>query len=329
MDPVSHAALGAGCAEAPAYAQRLRIAATLGGLAALAPDLDTLITSANDPLLVLEYHRQFTHALVFAPLGALACALLLHGWARRWLIFRHTYRCCLLGYASHGLLDACTSYGTELLWPFSDARIAWSIIPVIDPLLTLPAVALVGVSLYARRARYARIAVGWALAYLAFATMQHWRAESAGLEIARQRGHTPSRLEAKPALGGVLLWKTIYEYDGRYYVDAVRTGLSPTIFPGTSTAKLELRRDFPWLDPASRQAEDIERFRRVSDDFIAVDAAVPDRVVDMRYSMVPNEIAGFWAIVVDPDRPADQHVGFVVTREWAPDQAVRLLDMLF
>jgi hypothetical protein len=44
---------------------------------------------------------------------------------------------------------------------------------------------------------------------------------------------------------------------------------------------------------------------------------------------VPNEIAGFWAIVVDPDRPADQHVGFVVTREWAPDQAVRLLDMLF
>ena len=31
-------------------------------VAAMAPDLDALIQSSADPLLYLEYHRQFTHA---------------------------------------------------------------------------------------------------------------------------------------------------------------------------------------------------------------------------------------------------------------------------
>ena len=39
---------------------------------------------------------------------------------------------------THPLLDAHTAYGTQLFWPFSDERFAWSIISIIDPLFTLP-----------------------------------------------------------------------------------------------------------------------------------------------------------------------------------------------
>jgi len=35
----------------------------LGFLSGMAPDLDILIRSSTDPLLSLEYHRQFTHFL--------------------------------------------------------------------------------------------------------------------------------------------------------------------------------------------------------------------------------------------------------------------------
>jgi inner membrane protein len=301
----------------------------IGACAGLAPDLDTLIRSSTDPLLFLEYHRQFTHALVFVPVGALVCALLLHLWARTRLSFRQTYLACFLGYASHGLLDACTSYGTQLLWPFSDARIALSIVSVVDPAFTAPILVLIALALRRKSARNARIAAAWGLVYLTLGAAQHWRAATAGADIAANRGHTPIRLEVKPALGSLLLWKVIYEFEGRYYVDAVRTGFTPTVYSGESIAKLDLGLHFPWLTAGSRQALDVERYRNVSDDFLALDTTAPNRIIDMRYSMVPNEISGFWAIVLDPDATPDQHVGVVTTRNATFAHARRLIGMLF
>ncbi|MBM3854964.1 MAG: metal-dependent hydrolase, partial [Verrucomicrobia bacterium] len=67
VDPVSHVLLGASLGYA-ALGRRLgRTAAAVGGLAALVPDADIFIRSASDPLLAIEMHRGFTHALVFVP----------------------------------------------------------------------------------------------------------------------------------------------------------------------------------------------------------------------------------------------------------------------
>jgi len=328
MDPVSHAVLGASLAQSR-RADKFGTATLLGGLSALAPDLDALIQSPNDPLLLLEYHRQFTHSLAFVPFGALLCALLFSSFARRHLSFPATYAFCVLGFASHSLLDACTTYGTELLWPFSDARIAWSIVSAIDPAFTLPVLTLVVLAARRRAPRYAYFGAAWAIVYLAFGALQQARAEAAGAAVAGSRGHVPVRLEAKPALGSVMLWKVIYEYDGRYYVDAARVGFAATVAAGESIAKLDVTRHFPWLDPESQQSVDVERFRRVSDGFLAIDTAAPNRIVDLRYSMIPNEIAGFWAIILDPHARRDDHVELVTTTEGVAARAARLLDSLF
>ena len=329
MDPVSHGLLASSWSQSTARGNKLLPAAVLSAVSAIAPDLDVLIRSSTDPLLVLEYHRQFTHALAFVPFGALACAVVLHVWARAHLAFRQTYLFCLLGYASHCLLDACTSYGTQLFWPFFEQRVAWSIVSAVDPAFTLPLLLLVGLAALRRRASYAWAAALWAFAYLAFGAIQEQRAEAVGAANARDRGHTPVRLEAKPAFGSVLLWKLIYEHDGRYYVDAVRIGVASRVYPGESIAKVDARRDFPWLDPRSRQAVDLERFRRVSDDFLGLDAVSTGLVVDIRYSMVPNEIAGFWGIALDPNAPPDAHVDFVTTVDATSTDVVRLIEMLF
>jgi inner membrane protein len=317
-------------AQPGANARSLRAAMLAAGLAGLAPDLDVLIRSSVDPLLTLEYHRQFTHALAFAPFGALACALVVYRLVRNEIGFKRTYFACLVGYTAHPLLDAFTTYGTELLWPFSDVRIAWSTIAVVDFLFTGPIVLLLALGAVQRRARLAQLAFAWAALYLAFGVLQASRAEAAGSALAASRGHAPVRLEAIPALfSSLVLWKIVYEHDDRYYVDAVRTGFTTSSMAGESIAKLDIARDFPWLDPTDQQAVDVERFRRVAGGLLAVPEDAPNRVVDLRYSLVPNEIAGFWAIVLDSSAAPDAHVSLVATRENTRRDAVRLLRLLF
>ena len=206
MDPVSQAVLGASAAQSGAGTRQIRVAAVVGILGGMAPDLDVLIRSPSDPLLFLEYHRHFTHALAFIPVGSLLVAAFAYGlFARRHLTFRRTWLYAALGYATHGLLDACTTYGTQLLWPFSDARIAWNLGSVIDPLFTVPVLVLGLLSVLRRSAGMAQLALAWAIAYPLLGLVQRERAEAVGLAEALARGHTPLRLEAKPMFSTVWL----------------------------------------------------------------------------------------------------------------------------
>ena len=54
-----------------------------------------------------------------------------------------------------------------------------------------------------------------------------------------------SPLSAKPTFGNLLVWKTIYESEGVFYVDAVRVGLGSRHYPGAAVAKLDAARDLP------------------------------------------------------------------------------------
>ena len=83
MDPLTQGALGAALPQSTASKSNLITAGIFGFVAGMAADLDVLIRSTKDPLLFLEYHRQFTHSLIFIPVGGIICAILLH-----WLVGR-------------------------------------------------------------------------------------------------------------------------------------------------------------------------------------------------------------------------------------------------
>jgi inner membrane protein len=316
MDPLTQGLAGAALPQAAARRGAVAMAGLLGFLAGMTPDLDVLIRSSEDPLLFLEYHRQFTHSLLFIPVGGALCALLLHPLLgrRRGLTPLATWSFCTLGYATHGLLDACTTYGTQLFWPFSDVRIAWNAVSIIDPLFSLPLALAVVVAAWTGRRRFAVLGLCWAIGYLGLGLLQREAARALGEELARARGHATAEVVAKPSFANILVWKTVYRAEGRFFVDAVRTGWAPLQCPGESIAVLDRARDLPWLDPASQQARDIERFRWFSAGYVALAAPGSNRVIDIRYSLVPNEINALWSLELDPAKGPSAHAAYVVHR---------------
>lgn len=327
MDPVSQGSLGAAFAASAGRGHELRVGAVAGLFAGMAPDLDVLIRSGTDPLLFLEYHRQFTHALAFVPIGALLCAAVAFPVARRWIPFGRLYLFCLLGYGSHGLLDACTSYGTQLLWPFSDVRVAWNLVSVVDPLFTVPLLTLLVLGWVRQRRVWASAALVWAGAYLAAGQVQHWRAEQAVADLAAARGHVASERLTKPAFANLLVWKSVYRAEGWYYVDALRLGSEATVYPGERIRALAADPAWQPPPPASRLAKDVERFRDFSAGYLARDPGADDLVIDVRYSLVPNRIDALWGIALDRSHP-DRHAEFVTDRATGPDERAALIEML-
>lgn len=331
MDPISQGTLGAAFSQTSAPNSQLFKAAVIGALAGMAPDLDVLIRSEQDPLLFLEYHRQFTHSLFFIPIGGILCGLLLHGaFRKRWgLRLRDTLLWSTVGYATHGLLDGCTSYGTQLLWPFSHHRFSWDLISIVDPLFTLPLLVLVGVGAAKRSKTFTLAGIAWIIVYLLFAYVQHERAVAMGHELAESRQHPVQRLEVKPSFANLFVWKVIYETDGVFHVDAVKPGIFDAQFwPGERIHKLNVSRDFPWLHPDSQQARDIQRFDRFSAGFTAVDPDHPKHIIDIRYSMLPQEVEALWGIELSRTAARDEHVDYYTERTGGREAAGRLWEML-
>jgi inner membrane protein len=302
MDPLTHALLGATVAQATLGPRLGRKAWMLGALGGVLPDADILISSASDPLLAIEYHRHFTHAFAFIPVGGLLAAA-------PWLVrkqhradWRPILAAATLGYATHGLLDACTNYGTHLLWPFSDARAAWHWVTTVGPLLTL--ILLVGLVFAVRgKSRLpATIALLLGAAYVGAAAWQQSSALVAQSVIAAARGHPVVRGEMFPTVGNMLLWRSVYESGGRLHIDRIRVfgSASASWKSGYSVALMPEQGLPPEALADARVLRDFRRFRYFSAGWVAPATADPSVLGDARYSLRPDGYEPIWGIRLHP-----------------------------
>lgn len=173
----------------------------------------------------------------------------------------------------------------------------------------------------------------YALFFLSMGTIQNHRAENAVHRLAHERGHQPLRILVKPAFANRHVWKTLYEYDDRYYVDAVKLLLDTDTIIGTSIAKLDVERDFPWLSKNSQQALDIERFHFFSDGYLAVSKNNPNIITDVRYSFLPNQINSMWGIELSKLKNdtggAEAHVEYKLQRNVDDKSRKQFIEILF
>lgn len=308
MDPLTHALVGAVTTRAAVADRRdttLRARTLLlaGAIGAMLPDIDRVIQSTADPLLHIEFHRHFTHALALIPIGGLVAMLpwMLHRRLRpHWRVLLGA---ATLGYASHGLLDASTTYGTLLLWPFSHERVAWNWISIVDPLFT--GVLLLGLAVRwgtRHRRAAALVALGACVMYLAMGAWQRDRAADVQRRIARARDHTMVRAAVFPGFANQVIWRSLYEADGTLYLDRIRVPWigGATWSQGTSAVPVDLTLAVD--GPMSRRLEtDVRRFSWFAQGWVARSADDSSVLGDARYSLSPHRFEPVWGIRLTPD----------------------------
>ncbi len=137
MDPVTHGITGALLGKGYFSDRNGRVAIFAATLGAVFPDIDTVADAiSRDPLAIIKYHRGITHSFVGLPFFAAILAWLTRSAARRLKIDAPSFGVLTLiygvGIASHILLDGMTSFGTRMLTPISQQRVAWDLLFIID-----------------------------------------------------------------------------------------------------------------------------------------------------------------------------------------------------
>jgi membrane-bound metal-dependent hydrolase YbcI (DUF457 family) len=141
MDPITHGIAGSLLGKSFFAKRKDQVAIFAATLGAVFPDVDTVADFVSrDPLAVVKYHRAITHSFFGLPFFAAGLAWLTQRVARKfgyetpsWLMLTLIYG---VGIASHILLDGTTSFGTRMWTPFSNQRVAWDLVFIIDLIFT-------------------------------------------------------------------------------------------------------------------------------------------------------------------------------------------------
>ena len=217
------------------------------------------------------------------------------------MLFRMLWLFAVCGYATGGLLDACTSYGTHLSWPFSSEPIAFSLIAIVDPVFSLALCGAAG----NWAAPHEADAYWTSLCSLLFVVcaVQHERADMA-CQVAEQRKHEPRQAIVKPTLANLLLWRSVYIVGDSVYVDALYLGEPARVYAGGGVPLLNLQRDVSWAPDGSRVRDDLTRFFRFARGFVVASEREPHFVGDVRYAMLPQSLEPLWGLYTDSADPS-------------------------
>ncbi len=173
MDTITQITLGAAVGEACLGREIGNKAAGWGAVLGVVPDLDVFANPFVTEVQELAIHRGITHSLFFSVVAAPLLGWLLYRYYRgdnvswrRWSLL------VFLVLFTHVFIDACTSYGTQVLQPFSNYTFSFNTIFIIDPFYSLPLMAGVLISLFMRRHTPARrwanyLGLGFSSLYLA------------------------------------------------------------------------------------------------------------------------------------------------------------------
>ncbi|MBA3535971.1 MAG: metal-dependent hydrolase [Tatlockia sp.] len=313
MDPVTHGVLGAATAQLVLFKRDKGNAWLVGGLAAMAPDLDIFIRSNHDPMLLLLYHRNFTHSLSFIPIGALLVTLVLILFKRFRRHWGYTGLAALIGYSTHGLLDACTSYGTMLLWPFTDLRISWDLIAIIDPFFTFPLV--LGLALTIIYDNRLGVIIGLALAglFLLFNSYQHNLAILASLDYGKKHQLAVSRLRSFPFLFSSTRWRSAMEANQHLYIVDVDLPLTKkSEVKPVGSYPLFLPMELPQsVQKSKSQLRDYRIFNWFCEGYVILADNKPLTLVDGRYLVGENPAIALWGIQFLPGQPHVNSLGLI------------------
>jgi inner membrane protein len=151
MDSLTQIVLGAAVGEAVLGKKVGNKAMLYGAIAGTIPDLDVVANYFTDTITAIEVHRGVTHSILFAIVMAPVFGWLISKIERKSpATWRDWSLLMFWGLFTHGILDAFTTWGTQLFWPI-DYPVSFQSIFVIDPLYTLPFLTFLILAMFQKR----------------------------------------------------------------------------------------------------------------------------------------------------------------------------------
>ncbi len=224
MESITQMALGAAVGEAVLGKQVGNKAPLWGAVAGLIPDLDIAAGPFLDTIERISSHRSITHSILFSILLAPAIGYLItriyrgkEGTYYKWTILS------FLALFTHSLLDCFTTYGTQLFQPFSDYRVSFDSIFIIDPVYSVPLIFCVIALLFFNRISKKRqiinyIGLGLSSLYLLLTVINKIHINSVFAVSLNKQNILYNRYVTTPTPLNNILWYGVFESDNGYWM---------------------------------------------------------------------------------------------------------------
>lgn len=221
MDSFTQIILGAAVGEAALGRKVGNKAMLYGAIAGTIPDLDVLSAYFVDTVSALEIHRGVTHSLLFAIFGGLLFGKLVSLWEKKvswqewsWLFF--------LGFITHSWLDAHTSWGTQVFWPFG-YQISFRNIFVVDPLYTLPFTLFLFLAWRSpigskKRSRYNWLGIGISSGYMLLSLILKLVSYQKFVQALENQKIEYTSIQTKPSPMNTILWTANVETQDAFWI---------------------------------------------------------------------------------------------------------------
>jgi len=314
MDSLTQIVLGAACGEATLGKKIGNKALLFGAIGGTIPDLDVFTGPwiYGNEIDIMASHRGFSHSILFSILGAFLFGYVVHWLYNRgkrknttlvkdwiWLFF--------LALFTHIVLDSFTPYGTQWFLPFSDYRVAFNNISVVDPLYTAPFLICLVVLMFFKRntkKRSAWLNAGLLMstAYMIYTLGVKFHVDALFEKSLKVDNISYDRFRLQPSIFNSVLWYGIAEDKNNYHVSYYSLLDEEAKF----TNWLTLPKNHELL-PLTHS--DIETLAWFSDDYFNVlptDVEGSYRYNDLRYPMLnsedPNSSVFSFTVFKDDDR---------------------------
>ena len=230
MDSLTQIVLGAACGEVALGKKIGNKAMLFGAIGGTIPDLDVFIGAwvYGNEIDEMAFHRGFMHSIVFALFVPLILGPIVHWLYDRgkrlyttsqrdwiWLFF--------LSIFTHPILDSFTPYGTQLFLPFSNYRVAFNNISVVDIFYTIPFLLCLIIAMFFRRSSKRRKAFTWAGIYISSAYMLFTLGNKIYINSVYKKSLIEKkvdyqRFQTQPTIFNNVLWYGIAETEDHYFV---------------------------------------------------------------------------------------------------------------
>ena len=293
MDSITQIVLGAACGEIALGKKIGNKAILFGAIGGTIPDLDVLIGKLfyTNEIDSLAFHRGIMHSIPFAIVGALIFGFLSYkvydyGYLRRgttslkdwiWLFF--------LSILTHPILDSFTPYGTQLFLPFSDYRVAFNNIAVVDPLYTLPLLLCVSITMFfnrknSKRKTWTKAGLYLSSAYMILTIGNKLYVDQTFKKSFQKANINYSKFSVQPTILNNVLWYAVAETDKNYTVSFY------SIFDETNTPLnfINIPKNHKLLDV---DHPDIKTLRWFSNEFYTL-SILNNKIIykDLRYPLL-------------------------------------------